>query len=126
VKLRVFQELESYKPLSRDLRRMLVRSMTQAITHSKNRKIRRKNLLLLICGEKEVDQCCIIHKSTNNLMEQKSTVGVVKLPNIDEQWLRPQTLVHNRENFTKVIGQKTKFSRVKNSSLPAVEAPHPG
>jgi hypothetical protein len=51
---------------------------------------------------------------------------VVKLPNIDEQWLRPQTLVHNRENFTKVIGQKTKFSRVKNSSLPAVEAPHPG
>jgi hypothetical protein len=59
-------------------------------------------------------------------MQQKSIVGEVKLPNIDEQWLRPQTLVHNRENFTKVIGQKTKFSRVKNSSLPAVEAPHPG
>jgi hypothetical protein len=57
---------------------------------------------------------------------KKSIVGEVKLPNIDEQWLRPQTLVHNRENFTKVIGQKTKFSRVKNSALPAVEAPHPG
>lgn len=53
-------------------------------------------------------------------------MGEVKLPNIDEQWLRPQTLVHNRENFCKVIGQKARYSRVKNSALPAVEAPHPG
>ncbi|XP_059475519.1 ribosome biogenesis protein NOP53 [Neocloeon triangulifer] len=51
--------------------------------------------------------------------------GSVKLP-IDEQWLAPKTLVHTIENVHKKVGVRSRFSRVRNSKLPAIEAPHPG